>query len=184
MVIKIIFFIGDTHFYQDKLLQYSKRDFDSVQQMNQVIVENWNNVVKNSDIVFVLGDFSFGSMEETKSICDQLKGTKYLIKGNWDKFKFEKTWQEIGFEKLFEKSFEFYMSENENSKHLRKFILSHHPIEIPSGEINIHAHLHLDDLGLEYPYLNPDNHVCVSAERIGYTPISLENLIEIIKRRD
>lgn len=179
MVIRIIFFIGDTHFYQDKLLQYNKRPFKSIEEMNSEIVKNWNNVIKDDDIVYVLGDFSFGTIEETKEICHELKGIKYLIKGNWDKFKFEKTWEEIGFEKVLEEPCELYITSDEPSKHPKKIVLSHHPVDISSDEVNIHAHLHSDDLKMEYPNMNPKNHFCISVERIEYTPIQLEKIIKI-----
>lgn len=174
VVIKTIFFIADTHFCQDKLLQYGKRPFNSVEEMNSIMISNWNKKVSKEDMVFMLGDFSFGTVQETQEICKQLNGTKYLVKGNWDIFKFDKTWEEIGFQKVLEEPYELYVV-NEDKE--MKVILSHHPVEIPENEFNIHGHLHLDDLEIEFPNIKPDNHYCVSVERIGYTPISLEEIL-------
>lgn len=169
------YFIGDTHFCQDKLLQYNKRKFNSVDEMNEFIIKRWNNKVKENDIVYVLGDFSFGTFEESRDICNRLNGNKYLIKGNWDTFSFDKTYEEMGFSKLLEEPYEVFILKD---MHLQKIILSHHPVETPENVINIHAHLHLDKLNEEFPNINPKNHICVSAERIGYEPITIKELKE------
>jgi calcineurin-like phosphoesterase family protein len=56
--------------------------------MNELIIRNWNEVVRSDDdIVIVLGDFILGSNVQTKEIAEQLRGTIYLIRGNHDEYK-------------------------------------------------------------------------------------------------
>jgi calcineurin-like phosphoesterase family protein len=52
--------------------------------MNSKLIENWNKIVSKDDIVYHLGDFSFGSYDKTFPIFNSLNGIKHLIKGNRD----------------------------------------------------------------------------------------------------
>lgn len=76
-----VFFTADTHFGHNKILQYCKRPFADADEMNRVLIERWNAVVRPSDTVWVLGDFCFAGHE---NIFHQLHGTKHLIIGNHD----------------------------------------------------------------------------------------------------
>ena len=79
-----IFFIADTHFNHNKIIEYENRPFKNVEEMNEKLIENWNSVVGRIDKVFVLGDFGFYN---SKEILDRLKGFKILIMGNHDRHK-------------------------------------------------------------------------------------------------
>lgn len=52
-----VFFTSDTHFGQSRTLSLSCRPFRSVEQMDDVIVSNWNRDVSMNDTVYHLGDF-------------------------------------------------------------------------------------------------------------------------------
>lgn len=54
-----IFFTSDTHFWHENIIKFCNRPFSSVEEMNDTIIENWNKVVGENDIVFHLGDFVF-----------------------------------------------------------------------------------------------------------------------------
>lgn len=71
-----IFFTADTHFGCEKTLKRSRRPFESVKEMDYIMISNWNRVVKRDDIVFHLGDF--GNLETIK----KLNGKVVLIYGN------------------------------------------------------------------------------------------------------
>ena len=74
-----IWFTGDTHFSSERTLELSKRPFRSVEEMDKILIENWNSVVGENDTVYHLGDF--GNYE----IIKQLNGSINLIKGNYDR---------------------------------------------------------------------------------------------------
>lgn len=76
----MIYFISDTHFYHKSIISYCHRPFYSIEEMNKKLIENWNNIIEEDDIVYFLGDFSFANVEQTKDIYNQLKGIKILIK--------------------------------------------------------------------------------------------------------
>jgi calcineurin-like phosphoesterase family protein len=56
---KNIFFTSDTHFYHTNIIKYCNRPFSSVEEMNQKLIENWNNTISEHDTIFHLGDFMF-----------------------------------------------------------------------------------------------------------------------------
>lgn len=76
------YFTADTHFGHQLMLQ--SRPFDSTDEMDRHLIDAWNSVVKDGDIVWHLGDFSYHSEDRTKAIFSQLKGRKRLILGNHD----------------------------------------------------------------------------------------------------
>ena len=51
-----IWLISDTHLGHDKEFVWKARGFDSVWDMNNAIIERWNEVVKYDDVVYHLGD--------------------------------------------------------------------------------------------------------------------------------
>ena len=79
------YYIADCHFYHRNLLtEMDNRDFKSVEQMNEVMIEKWNKKVHARDEVVILGDLSLGNGKETNEILCRLKGRLYLIRGNHD----------------------------------------------------------------------------------------------------
>ena len=53
------FYIADLHFGHTNIIRFDGRPFSTVEGMNDTLVANWNNRVKDSDTVYILGDFSF-----------------------------------------------------------------------------------------------------------------------------
>lgn len=86
------YFVSDTHFFHANILKYCNRPFANVDEMNRVMVENWNRVVGKNDIVYHLGDFAFADHQKTCSILDKLNGSITLILGNHDRLQ---SWQSI-----------------------------------------------------------------------------------------
>jgi calcineurin-like phosphoesterase family protein len=78
------FFIADTHFCHSNIIKYSNRPFKSIDEMNSIIINNWNSIIKQKDTVYVLGDFVFGTRNMWQEYCYKLNGKKILIIGNHD----------------------------------------------------------------------------------------------------
>lgn len=158
-----IWVISDTHFGHGNIIAYCNRPFHSVDEMNSKIIENWNSVVKDGDIVYHLGDVYFGV--GAKNILPALKGRKRLILGNHDDGK-DKTLQD-NFQKIMVwRMFPAF-----------GLLLTHVPVhETSLGEhprrptmVNVHGHIHEKD--------SPSKkHRNVSVEKINYTPINIEEL--------
>jgi calcineurin-like phosphoesterase family protein len=77
------FFISDTHFNDDRLNLYG-RDllFKTKEEVNYNIVNNWNKIVKPTDLVIHLGDIAMN--EDGLNLLNKCNGRKILIKGNYD----------------------------------------------------------------------------------------------------
>lgn len=79
-----IYFTSDTHFFHSQVINFCKRPFNCVEEMNEQLVQNWNKTVKPGDLIYILGDVSFGNVQDTNQILSRLNGQKYLIYGNHD----------------------------------------------------------------------------------------------------
>lgn len=86
-----IWFTSDTHFWHRNIIEYTKRPFESVEEMNQELIKRWNSRVAPEDIIFHLGDFAHCGSKKLKEILDSLNGRKFLVLGNhdWRTFKSE-----------------------------------------------------------------------------------------------
>jgi len=54
--------------------------------MNDSLIENWNDTVSPDDEVYILGDVTMEGPDKAFAMLSQLKGVKYLIRGNHDRF--------------------------------------------------------------------------------------------------
>ena len=80
----MIRYIADMHFDHEDIIAYDNRPFDSLNQMNEALVENWNRVVAPGDLTWILGDFCTGDSDRWRSLLNRLNGRKALIIGNHD----------------------------------------------------------------------------------------------------
>lgn len=78
------YFTSDHHFWHANILKYCpNREYKSVEEMNEDLINKWNHLVKPEDEVYYLGDFSLNS--RALKIRERLNGKVYLIPGNHDK---------------------------------------------------------------------------------------------------
>ena len=77
-----IWFTSDTHFFHEQSFIYEPRGFTTAMEMNEAIVERWNEVVKEEDTVYHLGDVLMGHYDV--NILKRLNGNIFLISGNHD----------------------------------------------------------------------------------------------------
>ena len=165
------FLISDTHFGHHNILKFKDKDgnslrpFESVGEMDSVLIDNWNKVVGVNDKVYHLGDVAFCSFSRLKHIFQQLNGNKVLIKGNHDNMKLSQ------YAQLFKDVRAYHLLDN--------FALSHipiHPESLSRWKGNIHGHLHANEL-------SDPHYFCVSVEQIDFTPIEFGVIIDEYKRR-
>lgn len=130
-----IFYISDTHFGHNNIIRYDNRPFGSAEEMDKVLIGNWNNVVTDDDTVYILGDISWHQEFETKNILNQLNGHKILVKGNHDQVVNKIPYC---FDKIAN-----YLEIKDNG---RKVILSHYPIMFWNNQfhdsIHLYGHVH------------------------------------------
>ena len=150
---------------------------------NEMLISRWNKVVRPCDTVYILGDLALGNYDAVKNVLGCLNGRKILVKGNHDNWSNIK-YQDLGFEEvkpgpIFLDKYGYPCRQEVVGKRKNaKYVLSHVPLtaetlleyKIKYGvECNIFGHIHSKGLCCNYPQ------VCVSAEVINSTPISLNN---------
>jgi len=81
------FFTSDPHFNHKNIMKFcpTTRHGDSVEHMNELIVQAHNSVVPPDGVVYILGDVCFGSVHNAVALLRRMNGTKHLILGNHDK---------------------------------------------------------------------------------------------------
>jgi calcineurin-like phosphoesterase family protein len=172
-------FTSDTHFGHTKILEYEKeaRPFNSVEQMNECLIDRWNSVVRPCDTVYHLGDFCFG--RRNIEIAAKLNGKKNLILGNHDTYA-------IGdYLKYFNKVF--------GALYWHNCVLTHIPVHPDNlgtrAWLNIHGHLHSHNVkqSWEGGWKNPQaanilghdlNYLNVSVEQNNLYPFHSDEIYE------
>lgn len=168
-----IWIVSDTHFNHGNIIRYCDRPFHTAREMDDVMVDRWNSVVKDGDIVYHLGDVYFGGGAADGyigSLLARLRGRKRLILGNHDNGKDQKlqqVFQKIDVWRMFP---EFGL------------LLTHVPVhesslfrgatgneKDPAKLLNIHGHIHTQKSPSK-------DHRCVCVEQIDYTPVHIEEL--------
>ena len=161
------FLISDTHFSHKNICTFTNYDgsklrpFETAEEMDELMIENWNKTVRPIDKVYHLGDVAINRVG--LKVLERLNGKKVLIKGNHDIFPL--------------KDYLPHFYDIRAYHILDKMILSHIPIHSDSrGRFgaNIHGHTHSNNVmkdGAKDPF-----YFCVCVEQINYTPISLEEV--------
>lgn len=189
-----IFFTSDSHYHHSNLCSATTkwtgnsktRDFKSLDHMNSVLVSEINNRVGENDILFHLGDWSFGGFDKVQEfrsriVCKNI----HLILGNHDHH-IERNKE--GIRSLFS-SVNHYVSLDlripSGGQEMKKYsmILCHFPIAswdgMNDGRIHLHGHVHLQ----------PHNKIAegramdVGADGNSMVPYSIEEIINLLKGR-
>lgn len=125
-----------------KIPSQNTRDFETLEEMNNVLVENINKNVKENDILWHLGDWSFG--EGNTIVFRKLLNVKtiHLILGNHDHIIAK--YPEL--QKLFSSVSLGYGWPKSPMIKDHKFVLSHFPMLVWDqhihGSIHLHGHSH------------------------------------------
>lgn len=164
------YLISDLHLGHANIIRYCSRPFphDASDEMDEMLIRNWNYTVKAGDRIYHLGDLCYGPL--AKSPLDytrRLNGMITLLGGNHDR----KSSGASRTETLFFEGI--------------RFTLVHDPADAPEvpGTWVIHGHHHNNDLA-HYPFINFEKRrINVSAEVVGYRPVSLTDLCDAIKEQ-
>ena len=122
----MIYLTSDQHFfYREGTPHIGALTFSDWESKNQYLIRRWNETVGEGDQVYILGDFSEGSGPETEGILRQLKGEKYLVIGNNDRYLEDPDFDRSLF--VWCRQYHELWAEGE------KYVLFHFPIEAWSG---------------------------------------------------
>lgn len=168
--------IADTHFGHYGVCKFLRSDgsklrpWDDPDEMDKALVKNWNEVVDDSDRVYLLGDVVIN--RKALSTLYALKGRKVLVKGNHDIFKLK------DYTDHFDDIRAYVVGRTHSGS---SYIMSHIPIHEESlarFKINIHGHLH-SNVVMKNGKPDP-RYICVSVEHTDFKPKNLNDIIKDI----
>lgn len=134
-----IFYIADTHFGHKNVMALDGRPFESTEEHDETLKDNWNNVVRYDDDIYILGDFSWYSSTKSIEILKSLNGKKHLIVGNHD----GRMLKNPDTRKEFEEIVPYKEVKRDNNTQI---VLCHYPIPTFNGHfrgwIHFYGHVH------------------------------------------
>ena len=169
--------ISDTHFGHANIIRHAERPFRAVGEMDDTLVANWNETVRQGDTVYHLGDFSGPPMNRRiERIAERLHGRIVLITGNHDRVTPRMAaalTRVTGPQRL-----------PAPGRGIPGVVLSHVPLHAAGTDEpgrmkvigNLHGHIH--------QRTSPTPRHCnICVEHTGYRPIRLEEAIEHLAER-
>ena len=180
-----VFLVSDTHFGHAGVCRFTEADgvtkirpWTDPAEMDEAMIQRWNDVVRPNDKVYHLGDVVIN--RKALPTLHRLNGDKVLIRGNHDIFR--------------DDEYREYFRELRAYHVLNGMILSHIPVhEASLGRFgtNIHGHLHTSRVkkarGVDaktgtvlYSDENDVRYHCVCVEQTGFAPILLEDVFKRI----
>ncbi len=165
------FFTADLHFGHNNVVNFKNtdgtkaRDFDTVQDMEDAMVQMHNEIVKPTDKVYMLGDIAFNARGLDK--VKQMNGIKILVKGNHDQLKLNK--------------YVDVFKDVRGCHVMNGLVFTHIPIHVDQlGRFgcNVHGHLHMNRV-MQGDKIDP-RFLCVSVEHTDLRPIEFEDMVDRI----
>ena len=148
----MLYFTADSHFCDEVTLKRAYRPFDSIEEMDNTIINNWNRIAKKDDIIYHLGDFTsytpyikniyenaFKKVKEINAKVILISGNNEtrimneVFEGSFDRFK--KYLLDLGFYDVIKDS--LYLNLNNN-----KIFLNHYPLAADKFCFNLFGHIH------------------------------------------
>lgn len=169
----MIYFTADTHFGHGNVIQYERRPFQTVTEMDEALIQNWNCKVSPEDDIYILGDFTLKGPQQANALLERLQGRKYLIRGNHDGY--------VDRTSFCKELFLWVRDYYELPYRRRWFILCHYPLlswnRMRRGAFQLHGHQH------NHPHHNKSNRkmgiaqLDVGVDAQAMAPVSIEELL-------
>lgn len=160
--------ISDTHFGHRNIITFKDtygnlmRPFSSIEEHDELIIQEHNKLVKPNDKVYHLGDVAIA--KKSISQVGRLNGRKILLRGNHDIFKL--------------RDYTPYFSDVRAYKMYptHGVIMSHIPVHLYDSsttrwKYNIHGHTHCNKID-DPKYIN----VCL--EHTDFKPVNLDTILK------
>ena len=138
-----VFWSSDWHIFHKRIQEYCPytRQGETPEQMTEMIIHNISTQVKPGDVIYNLGDVSFGTEDQTESALKQIKKMRvqhHLIFGNHDKA--------IRKSQKLQDQFTSISDIKEITIDKQVFVMSHMKMTTWNrssyGSIHLHGHLH------------------------------------------
>ena len=174
-----IWFTSDLHLNHNREFVYKPRGFNCIEDMNEAIFRTWKEQVKDSDIVYILGDLGLNITEnQLKEYVERLNGDIHIILGNHDTPNRIKVYEQCS-----------NVSEITYAKMLKykghKFYLSHYPSLVSNNRgqplINLCGHTHTKN-PLEHWSLGNIIHVELDAWNMKL--VNIDEVLEFTRNKN
>lgn len=188
----MIYFTSDLHLGHANCIQMTHRPFETVEEMNRVLIENINTTVGENDELWILGDFAY---KVPKSEVPELRaGIRcrhvHLVNGNHDR-----DYSDLDI-------FESVQDYKQLKTPFGRFILFHYPMmewnAAHYGSVHLHGHIHstgaynAENMQKRFADRFPGGHFCenedlrlriwdVGVDANAFKPISLEEIARIME---
>lgn len=160
------------HFGHENIVKYNDRKTDDILEMEELLVQAWNDTVRPNDTVFHLGDITGGS--DPAPYLRRLNGRIKVIMGNHDSYRLMRRALQEGL-------ITGYVDTDYVRWNHERFWLSHYPHRAwrksNKGSFHLYGHTHGD-----YPGVGRSMDVGVDA--IGFAPISIDEVYELLKDKE
>jgi len=167
------FWTADWHFFHKNIIKYCNRPFKHEKHMRNAIINNFNETVGKNDTTFVVGDVAMlgGSQwERLRGVIQKLNGSKHLIYGNHDEFRWQK-YVDIGFTTVHSA---LWLEEDGLN-----LVMAHDPAvycTLNPDTIFLHAHIHT-----LYKSLQKERVVNVGVDMWDFKPVNIKQIREELK---
>lgn len=154
-----LFFTSDTHYNHANIcsattqwvpVTRNTRQFNSLDEMNDTLVNNINEVVGENDILIHLGDWSFGGFDKIAEFRDRIICKNiHLVYGNHDHHQQNNRGDIQNLFKSCHDYLELEIRRPANDGRVNKYTFAcfHYPIaswkDMNNGVIHLHGHVHL-----------------------------------------
>jgi calcineurin-like phosphoesterase family protein len=190
-----LFFTSDTHYAHSNICSATTkwdgasnltREFNSLDHMNDTLVNNINNMVGEDDILIHLGDFSFGGFEKIQEFRDRIVCKNiHLVLGNHDDH-ISRNKENV--QRLFSSIQDYLKLDirrpiNKQTVEKFSFVCMHFPIiswdNMNQGVMHLFGHVHLP-LNLR---IMEGRAMDIGVDGNNLEPISLDEVVKILKDR-
>ena len=171
----MIYLTSDPHFGHSNIIKYVSRPFDNVEEMDKTLIKNFNSVVGENDILYILGDFTMsGSYTKCLRYREQINCKRiHLVLGNHDK------------RNIHHDYFESVQDYEELKMNGIKLCLSHYPFlswnSRDRGSIMCHGHIHSNKRSNATNRWQRILRYDVGVDANDYKPVSIEEIIEYFR---
>lgn len=168
-----VWFTSDLHLNHNKEFIYKARGFSNVNEMNEAIIERYNNLVSDRDVVYILGDVMLGDdIKSNINLLKKLGGSKIIVAGNHDTPKRRAVYKDLGI-LVCDGSFLKYNGYTLYLSHYPSITTNLKEESLKQGVLNLYGHTHqitnfFYDIPLLY-HVGIDSHNCA--------PVNFETII-------
>lgn len=175
----MIYFTSDWHFNHDKDFIWKKRGYNSVEEMNDDLINKICSTLDEGDELWVLGDLVMGDIDRAAAVLSRIPYSVHFLVGNHDTIRRINLYDSLGWVnheraiQVTDGSWDFYLSHYPTVTMNYDDVKKHHPL------INLHGHTHYQN---KFYNDNPYMYNVGVDSQDGY-PVSIDKIKADIKEK-